>query len=176
MNQQNVQMFLQANQSKFKPEQIPMLTQQLINLPDEQYMAVSSASYKDPTVSLILSICLGGLGVDRFYIGDTGMGVLKLLTGGCLGVLTIIDWFTISGKTKDANMKIMQDAINMSATINGAMGNAYGQQNVYGQQNAYGQQYVPQQTYGSQQYPQQPQYVPQQAQQPQQGEQYPPQY
>lgn len=167
MNQQNVQMFLQANQSKFKPEQIPMITQQLVNLPDEQYMAISSASYKDPTVSLILSICLGGLGVDRFYIGDTGMGVLKLLTGGCLGVLTIIDWFTIMGKTKDANMKIMQDAINMNATINNVMGNAYGQQQ-YPQQ-----PYAPQQ----QQYaPQQQQYAPQQMQQPQQGEQYPPQY
>ena len=27
-------------------------------------------------------------------IGDTGMGILKLLTCGCCGVLTIIDWFT----------------------------------------------------------------------------------
>lgn len=166
MNQQNVQMFLQANQSKFKPEQIPMITQQLINLPDEQYMTVSTANYKDPTVSLILSVCLGGLGVDRFYIGDTGIGVLKLLTAGCFGVLTIIDWFTIMGKTKDANMKIMQDAINMSATINNVMGNAYGQQQYPQQPYAHQQQYAPQQQ----------QYVPQQMQQPQQGEQYPPQY
>ena len=41
-------------------------------------------------------------------IGDTGMGILKLLTGGCCGILTIIDWFTISGKTKELNFnKVM---------------------------------------------------------------------
>lgn len=46
---------------------------------------------KDKTTALILSVLLGGLGVDRFYLGYTGMGVLKLLTGGCLGVLWILD-------------------------------------------------------------------------------------
>ncbi len=37
-------------------------------------------------------------------IGDTGIGVLKLLTGGVCGILTIIDWFTISKKTKEKNL------------------------------------------------------------------------
>lgn len=51
---------------------------------------------KDKTLALILSILLGGLGVDRFYLGYTGMGVLKLLTGGCFGVLWIIDIINIA--------------------------------------------------------------------------------
>lgn len=55
---------------------------------------------KDPNTVLLVSIFLGVLGIDRFMIGDTGMGILKLLTCGCCGVLTIIDWFTISKKTK----------------------------------------------------------------------------
>ncbi len=58
---------------------------------------------KDPTVLLIVSLFLGGLGIDRFMLGDTGMGILKLLTGGLCGVLTIIDWFTVTKKTKQAN-------------------------------------------------------------------------
>ena len=36
------------------------------------------------------------------------MGILKLLTCGCCGVLTIIDWFTISKKTSELNFnKVM---------------------------------------------------------------------
>ena len=51
---------------------------------------------KDKTIALILSILLGGLGVDRFYLGYTGMGVLKLLTGGVFGVMWIIDIINIA--------------------------------------------------------------------------------
>lgn len=59
---------------------------------------------KDKTIALILSILLGGLGVDRFYLGYTGMGVLKLLTGGCFGILWIIDIVNIAtGKLKPAD-------------------------------------------------------------------------
>lgn len=51
---------------------------------------------KDKTTAIILSALLGGLGVDRFYLGYTGMGVLKLLTGGCFGVLWILDIINIA--------------------------------------------------------------------------------
>lgn len=43
------------------------------------------------------------LGIDRFMIGDTGMGILKLLICGVCGILTVVDWFTISKKTKELN-------------------------------------------------------------------------
>lgn len=36
-------------------------------------------------------------------LGDTGMGILKLLTFGLCGILTIIDWFTIIKKAKQKN-------------------------------------------------------------------------
>ena len=40
---------------------------------------------KSKTTALLLSIFLGGLGVDRFYVRKVGTGVLKLLTGAGLG-------------------------------------------------------------------------------------------
>ena len=59
---------------------------------------------KDKTTAIILSALLGGLGVDRFYLGYTGMGVLKLLTGGLFGVLWILDIINIaSGKLQPAD-------------------------------------------------------------------------
>ncbi len=42
------------------------------------------ASDKDWTTLLLLSILLGSLGVDHFYTGKIGTGILKLITlGGC---------------------------------------------------------------------------------------------
>lgn len=59
---------------------------------------------KSKTTALILSILVGGLGVDRFYLGYTGMGILKLLTGGCFGILYIIDIINIAtGKLTPAD-------------------------------------------------------------------------
>ena len=70
---------------------------------ENKFAMVSTVEMKDPTTILFISIFLGGLGIDRFMLGDTGMGVLKLLTGGCCGILTIIDWFTCMKRTKELN-------------------------------------------------------------------------
>ena len=52
-------------------------------------------SEKDWMRTLLLSIILGGLGVDRFYTGHIGLGVLKLLTAGGCGIWYLIDLFKI---------------------------------------------------------------------------------
>jgi hypothetical protein len=41
-------------------------------------------------------------------IGDTGIGVGKLLTCGGLGIWTIVDWFMIQGATREKNMQKLQ--------------------------------------------------------------------
>ena len=71
---------------------------------------------KNKTTALILSVLTGGLGIDRFYLGYTGLGVLKLLTGGCFGVLYIIDIINIAtGKLGPADGSAYEDADTGSA-------------------------------------------------------------
>jgi TM2 domain-containing membrane protein YozV len=72
---------------------------------------VQTTQYKDPTTSLIISLLAGGLGIDRFYVGDTGLGIAKLLTCGGLGIWNIVDWFLIMGVTREKNMENFQNAI-----------------------------------------------------------------
>lgn len=58
--------------------------------------SVSSVSPKSRTVAVILGFFLGGLGIDRFYLGNIGMGVAKLLVGwATLGIWPLIDWIVI---------------------------------------------------------------------------------
>ena len=61
-------------------------------------------SDKDWTTLLILSVLLGGLGVDRFYAGHIGLGVLKLLTIGGCGIWALIDIILVAtGKFTDGD-------------------------------------------------------------------------
>lgn len=62
---------------------------------------VQSAGYPHPAVpagprksflaTWLLSLLLGGLGIDRFYLGKVGTGILKLITLGGLGLWALID-------------------------------------------------------------------------------------
>ncbi len=103
MDQQKIDLFIMTNQKYFPAEKIIFIKEKLRTIDDEKFSLVSAMDFKEPTTLLLVSLFLGGLGIDRFMLGDTGMGILKLLTGGCCGILTIVDWFTITKKAKEVN-------------------------------------------------------------------------
>lgn len=100
-----------ANAKYFEPHQIAALKAQLEGLDDTKFINIQSAQLKDPTTLLIVSLLGGSLGIDRFMLGDTGLGIAKLLTCGGFGIWTIVDWFTIQGKTRQYNAETIQRAI-----------------------------------------------------------------
>jgi hypothetical protein len=68
------------------------------------YQNNGGTSPKSKTTAAILSFFLGGLGVDRFYLGNVGLGIGKLLTFGGLGLWALIDFIYIAtGNAKDGN-------------------------------------------------------------------------
>jgi TM2 domain-containing membrane protein YozV len=58
---------------------------------------------KKKTTALFLAIFLGVIGIDRFYLGYTLQGIIKLVTVGGFGIWWLVDIFLIAtGKLKDA--------------------------------------------------------------------------
>ena len=83
----------------------------MANLPDNKSDRILSTSFRNPTTVLILAIFLGGYGVDRFMLGQVGLGILKILTLGGLGIWTIVDWFTAKNRTYKYNNNKLDESI-----------------------------------------------------------------
>jgi len=108
MDAQKVDMFIMTNAKFFESHQLNLIRERLLALDDSKWVMLSTLQLKDPTTSLIVSILAGAFGIDRFIIGDTGLGIGKLLTCGGLGIWTIVDWFLIQGATREKNMHSIQ--------------------------------------------------------------------
>ncbi len=111
MDVQKVDMFIMTNSKFFEGHQITRIRESLLTLDDSKWVMLQTLQFKDPTTVLIISILVGHFGIDRFFIGDTGLGVGKLLTCGGLGIWTIIDWFMIQEATREKNMQKLQQVL-----------------------------------------------------------------
>ncbi len=114
MDAEKVNLFIATKSDMFPPESIPMIRERLEHLTPEGYMGVMAAGYTNPILSILLSIFVGEFGVDRFVIGDIGLGIGKLLLTCCCGIgiiWWIIDLFLITEATKQKNLNKFMIAV-----------------------------------------------------------------
>ncbi len=111
MDSQKVDLFIMTNNKFFESYQVPHIRQKLLNADESKWDIIQTLQFKDPTTCLIISILGGALGIDRFYLGDTGLGVAKLITCGGLGIWTIIDFFLIMGASREKNITKLQQVL-----------------------------------------------------------------
>lgn len=111
MDSQRVDMYLTSNSKFFDQDKLPLIKQKLLEANDNKWDAIQFLELKDPTIALILSVVIGELGVDRFYKGDIGLGIAKLLTCGGFLIWYIVDWFLIMGSTRDRNYQKLNEIL-----------------------------------------------------------------
>ncbi|MDA3945027.1 MAG: TM2 domain-containing protein [Bacteroidetes bacterium] len=111
MESQKVDLFILTNGKYFESHQVAQIRERLLQMDDAKWGLIQTLQFKDPTILLIVSLLGGSLGIDRFMLGDTGLGVGKLLTCGGLGIWAIIDWFMIMGATREKNMAKLQQVL-----------------------------------------------------------------
>jgi len=112
MESQKIDMFMMANAENFEPENIEGVRTALAEASEEKWGGLQALGLKKPTTMLIISFLGGAFGIDRFMLGDTKLGVAKLLTCGGLGIWAIIDLFMIQGAAKKKNLDRFQSYLN----------------------------------------------------------------
>jgi hypothetical protein len=91
-----------AKAGAIRPETMVRDVAKGVSYPASQIPGVFSD--KTYMVALLLSLFLGVLGVDRFYTGQVGLGIGKLLTAGGCGIWALIDLILYATrKVTDAN-------------------------------------------------------------------------
>lgn len=100
---------MMANSQFFEGHMLMQIRDRLLQTDDSKWPMLQMLQLKNPTTILIVSLLAGPFGIDRFMIGDTGMGIGKLLTLGGCGIWTVVDWFLIMGATREKNtIKLQQ--------------------------------------------------------------------
>lgn len=106
MEESHVNQLLAIYGNRLPIESLEIVKKKLLTM-NYGIASIKMAQFKDPTMALILSAIVGTLGVDRFYIGDTGLGVGKLLTCGGAYVWWLIDIFMIQDATRRKNLELL---------------------------------------------------------------------
>ena len=112
MDAQKVDTFIMTNGKYFPSEFIIPLREMLLNADDSKWALIQTIQYKDPTLALVISLVGGSLGIDRFFIGDMGLGIAKLITCGGFGIWSIIVWFFIMDAAREKNVSKLQMFLN----------------------------------------------------------------
>ncbi|NDJ27668.1 NINE protein [Campylobacter sp. MIT 19-121] len=71
--------FLMDIVDKIDGANMPLLKQNIEELSDEEMQSLMCISFKNPVVGLLFGFFMGIFGFDRFYKGDTILGVLKII-------------------------------------------------------------------------------------------------
>lgn len=120
MNQFKVMEFLEQNKDFLFPNKNysgSNLENALLSVPDEFEIALRGIPFRKPMLVQIISVVVGSLGVDRFYLEDKSKGILKFLTFGGFGIWWLMDIFSAKERCRAYNCKKLLEAINNPSVI-----------------------------------------------------------
>lgn len=105
MEAQKVDLFLMNNSENLPSGKMAIMRDRLKSLPEDRWPLLLSLDFKNPIIALVLSFFVGEFGIDRIYVGQVGLGLLKLISCGGFGLWWLIDLFLIMGAAKEENLK-----------------------------------------------------------------------
>ena len=113
MKKENVALFLTEHLNDFPKSQLCFVKEKLLELSDDAFMALNCLDFKNTNNMFLVSLFGGVLGIDRFLVGDTALGLIKLLTMGGIGIFAIVDWFLVKKRTQQYNFDLLLNYLNV---------------------------------------------------------------
>ena len=120
MDQITVANFMEQNKDFLFPNSTcsqVKLENALLNAPDGFEFYLSNFPFRKPSTVQIISVFPGSLGVDRFYLGDIGKGILKYFTFAGLGIWWIADIISAKDRCRAYNCKKLLEAVDNPTVI-----------------------------------------------------------
>jgi hypothetical protein len=102
MDKSQVNMWLSMNAENFRPEDLMVIREKMEGTEGDNLMFIQGASFQKPSTILLIAIFLGW---ERFWLDDTTLGIIKIITCyGCL-VWWLIDIFTAKDRAMKYNFR-----------------------------------------------------------------------
>lgn len=87
MKQETIQMFLMKNGKCFDTYQTIEIQKRLEEIDDSKAGVILGTSYQDPTLMILIAFILG---IERFFLDDIGLGILKIVTCNGCGIWWVV--------------------------------------------------------------------------------------
>lgn len=111
MDQAKIESFLAQNGEKLPADKVVLLKDALAKLTEEQFTAIQAVELKAPKKMMLIAWLGGYFGIDRFMMGQTGLGIAKWLTCAGCGIWGIIDIFSAQDRAKEFNYNKLKEAL-----------------------------------------------------------------
>jgi hypothetical protein len=108
MEKSKVDMFLVMNAANFNASDLPMIKDRLEKLSDEKFYMVQGVQFQKPDTIFLIAILLGW---ERFWLNDTAMALVKVLTFYGCGIWWLIDIISAKDRTYKYNMNEFNKAM-----------------------------------------------------------------
>lgn len=112
-----------------KPDNLLVIASSLDALEDNKANALISLPLKNPLLTLIFSVAFGFFAIDRFYLGQVGLGIVKLVMAGLVFgaswfvldmiwyifcIWWVVDWFLTYRVAHNINLEKITEALHLS--------------------------------------------------------------
>lgn len=102
MEKQKIDMFLGMNSENFEMQDLSNMRAVLEKLDDDKFFMLQGAEFQKPSTIFLIALLLGW---ERFWLDDTAMGIVKIITCyGCL-IWWLVDIISAKDRAKKYNMK-----------------------------------------------------------------------